>query len=61
MKGVKINCIANSIFPPGTTIVFARLMKLLWIMFSRYWKSIPFGFGETITTIDSSAVGMSAR
>ena len=35
MKGVKINCIASSIFPPGTTMVLARLMKLSLIMLSR--------------------------
>lgn len=35
MKGVKISCIASSIFPPGTTMVLARLMKLPWIMFCR--------------------------
>ena len=26
MKGVKISCMASSIFPPGTTMVLARLM-----------------------------------
>ena len=35
MKGVKINCIANSILPPGTTTVLARDMKESPIMFSR--------------------------
>ena len=36
INGVKINCIASSILPPGTTSVLARLIHELWIMFSRY-------------------------
>ncbi len=35
-NGVKINCMASSILPPGTTMVLARLMKLASIMLSRY-------------------------
>lgn len=33
--GVKISCIANSIFPPGTTSVLARDMKESCSMLSR--------------------------
>ena len=36
MKGVKMSCIASSIFPPGTTMVLARLMKLPSIMLRKY-------------------------
>ena len=35
-KGVKMSCIANSILPPGTTMVLARLIHESLIMFSRY-------------------------
>ena len=59
MKGVKINCIASSIFPPGTTIVLARDMNESLIMFIRYWKSMPFGLAKRITQRLSSADGMS--
>ncbi len=35
ISGVRINCIARSSLPPGMTMVLARLMKALGIMFSR--------------------------
>ena len=49
---------AMSSLPPGMTIEFARLMKLLWIIESRYGKSIPCGLRKRMTTIDSSGVGI---
>lgn len=56
--GVKISCIANSIFPPGQTMVFARDMNESWSIESRYGKSIPCGSRKRMITIDSSAVGI---
>ena len=59
MKGVKMSCIASSILPPGTTIVLARDMNESCTMFSRYWKSMPFGFAKRMTTKLSSGAGIS--
>jgi hypothetical protein len=36
INGVKISCMASSILPPGTTMVFARDMNESWIMLRRY-------------------------
>src|ERR1017187_3787606 len=58
-KGVKISCIANSIFPPGTTTVLARDIHESWIMLSRYGNSMPFGLAKRMTTMLSSADGIS--
>src|SRR5258707_12572259 len=55
--GVKMNCIANPICPPGTTILLGRLIHELCSTEMRYGKSMPLGFANRITTIDSSAVG----
>ena len=49
---------AMSSLPPGITIELARLMKLPWIIDSRYGKSTPRGFLKRMTTIDSSGVGI---
>ena len=40
-------------------MVLARLIHESWIMFSRYWKSMPLGLAKRITTMLSSALGMS--
>ncbi|MNM63559.1 hypothetical protein D3C81_749290 [compost metagenome] len=34
-------------------------MNESWIMLSRYWKSMPFGFAKRITTMLSSGAGIS--
>ena len=57
--GVKMNCIARPILPPGTTMLLGRLIHESCSIDSRYGKSMPLGLAKRITTIDSSAVGMS--
>ena len=49
---------AKSVFPPGTTMELARDMKDPAIMDDRYGKSIPRGFANLMTVMDSSAVGI---
>jgi len=39
--GVRMNCIARPIFPPGTTMVFGLLMNESCSIDSRYGKSMP--------------------
>jgi hypothetical protein len=57
--GVKINCIASPILPPGQTMLLGRLIHEPCSIDSRYGKSMPLGLAKRITTIDSSALGMS--
>ncbi len=57
--GVKISCIANGIFPPGQTMVFARDMYESCNMDNRYEKSMPFGLRNRMTSMLSSALGTS--
>ena len=59
MKGVKMSCMAISILPPGTTTVLARDMNESLIIDSRYGKSMPLGLAKRITTMLSSADGIS--
>ncbi len=60
ISGVKMSCIANPIFPPGTTITFGRDMaNESCSMVSKYGKSIPFGRAKRITTKLSSVCGIS--
>ena len=46
MSGVKINCIASSIFPPGTTMMLGRDINESSRMDRNYGKSMPLGVGE---------------
>src|SRR5437762_2151069 len=57
--GVKMNCMARPICPPGTTILLGRLIHELCSTDSRYGKSMPLGLAKRITTSDSSALGTS--
>src|ERR1700726_2402096 len=57
--GVKMNCIASPICPPGTTILFGRLIHELCSTDIKYGKSMPLGLANRITTNDSSALGTS--
>ena len=52
------NCMARSIFPPGQTRVFERLMNESWTIDRRYGKSMPRGSRKRTTTKLSSSVGM---
>ena len=56
--GVKMSCIARSIFPPGHTMVFGLDMNESCSMDNRYGKSIPCGFEKRISRNDSSGAGM---
>ena len=56
---MKISCIVSPILPPGTTMLFGRLIHEFCNIDSRYWKSMPLGFAKRITTMLSSALGMS--
>src|SRR5262249_41914892 len=58
IMGVKINCIARSILPPGQTMVLARDMNESCSIESKYGKSMPRGLEKWITRKDSSGVGM---
>jgi hypothetical protein len=49
---------ANSILPPGQTMMLGRDMKESWIIDNRYGKSMPLGLAKRITTKLSSAAGM---
>jgi hypothetical protein len=57
--GVKINCIAKPILPPGMTKVLGRVIIELCNIDKRYGKSIPLGLAKRITTILSSGLGIS--
>ena len=59
--GVKINCIASPILPPGTTMVLGRLIHESCSMDSRYWKSMPLGLAKRITTMLFVGVGCRGR
>jgi hypothetical protein len=50
--GVKMSCMARSIFPPGHTMVFGRDMKESCSMDNKYGKSMPRGFAKRITRND---------
>ena len=58
MSGVKINCIASSIFPPGTTMMLGRDINESSRMDRNYGKSMPLGLANRMTRKLSSAVGM---
>ena len=58
IMGVKINCSARSILPPGQTMVLARDMNESCNIDNRYGKSMPRGLEKWITRKDSSGVGM---
>ena len=47
---MKISCIASSIFPPGTTMMFGRDMNESCSIDSRYGKSMPLGLANRMTT-----------
>ena len=49
---------ASGIFPPGTTMLFARDMNEPTIIDNRYGKSMPRGSANRITVRDSSGVGI---
>src|ERR1700722_18328190 len=58
IMGVKMSCMARSIFPPGQTMVLGRDMNESCNMDNRYGKSMPCGFAKRITRNDSSGAGM---
>ncbi len=58
IMGVRMSCMASSIFPPGATMMFGRDMNESWIMDSRYGKSMPLGSAKRMTTKLSSGAGM---
>ena len=46
MSEVKINCIASSIFPSGTTMMLGRDINESSRMDSNYGKSMPLGLAN---------------
>ena len=54
-----MSCIARPIFPPGQTMVLGRVIIASCSIDNRYGKSMPLGFANRITTMLSSALGMS--